>query len=129
MSYVLNFINSLPPEVWETLIAALFLSPFMLGIKKWLNIHRELVMTLYVIGGAFITAALAYVQSTPDFAPWLVIPIQGLVTFALSQPVYYAIVKPLRNRWRTLVTEAEEVNNSKRAAVISPEQVPVTEFK
>ena len=114
----MNFINSLPPEVWEVLVSALFLSPFMAGIKKWFNIHREFVMTMYVIGGACVTAALAYIQSAPDFAPWLIIPLQGLVTFAVSQPVYYGIVKPMRRRIAEWNEQSDKIVEAKRSAAV-----------
>lgn len=129
MNVVLDILNAIPSYVWESLIAAAFLSPFMLGVKKWLNVNRELVMFLLVVLGAFVTAGIAYVKDNPTFAPWLVIPLQAAGTFMLSQGFYYSIVKPLRNHWRGLLAEAEELNESKRAAIVSPEQVPATQFK
>jgi peptidoglycan/LPS O-acetylase OafA/YrhL len=128
----MQVLNAITPEMWtmlgEIFVSALLLSPFMVGVKKWFNIHRELVMTLWVIGGAFVTAAIIYVKDNPDFAPWLIIPAQGSAVFLLSQVVYYALVKPLRKRWATLIAEAGEINDAKRAAVLPPDST-VTEFK
>lgn len=136
----MNVATALTPEQWqiagETVISAVLLSPFMAGVKKWFNVHRELLMTIYVIGGAIVTAAIAYVRDTPGTAPWLIIPLQGLVTFALSQPVYYGLVKPIRNKVRVAVAEAKALNDAKRAAALSddgslyqPTPATTTDFK
>ncbi len=115
---VLNMVNSVPSEVWEVLISALFVSPFALGIKKWFHIHREIVMLLWVMGAAFFTAALAYNANTPFLNPAVMIPLQGLVTFALSQPAYYLIFKPLRNKVRQAVADSAELNDDIRSAKV-----------
>lgn len=128
-----QLLNMVGPEQWEligeTVISALLLSPFMAGVKKWFEVRRELMMTLYVIGGSMITAGIAYLHSNPQLAPWLMIPAQGSAVFVLSQVVYYALVKPARKRWSAALIEAQKINEAKRAAAVGAEGLPSTNFQ
>src|SRR4051812_22272934 len=124
---VLKTLNSVPPEAWsyismaiETFLGALFVSPVMLGIKKWFAIEGEKKMLSLVMLASAISTVVIYLTTLPQFAPWI-IPIQAGLLFATTQPVYNFFVKPACRRLGAYLTEqitkATMVNEAKAAAV------------
>ena len=96
---ILNFLNNVPSNVWGYIItivvAAVPTSWFVQLYKKWRGVKdREKFMVFVTIAGSMLASALAYLHSTPEFAPWF-IAVQGWLVFATTQPVYYLFVKPL----------------------------------
>jgi hypothetical protein len=121
---ILDTLNQVPADVWgyviQIIVSAVIVSPVALALKKWWKINGEIVMMGIVILGSVLSAVLIYLQSDPRFAPWIV-AVQGGLTFATTQPVYYLAVKPLYRQlsaWFTSqVAEAVELNEVKSAAV------------
>lgn len=128
----LNTLNQVPPEAWsiiiEIAISALIVSPFMLGLKKWFKIHGEKLMVLLVAFFSIAASVVAYLIADPYFAPWIIL-VQGWLTFATTQPVYYLLVKPFFGKlgaWFTdQVAKATQITEAKAAAV-PPEGLPVS---
>ena len=127
---ILQAVNSVPAEIWgtiiEIIISAVIVSPIALGIKKWFSIDGEKKMVLIVTVGSFIAATATYLLTVPEFAPWVII-VQGWLTLATTQPVYYFFIKPLFRRlgdWFTdQITKATQITEAK-AAAIPPEGLP-----
>lgn len=121
---ILNTANQVPDEVWsaiiEVIMAALVVSPVMVGLKKWWKIHSEKVMMATVMLGSLGAAALIYLQTDPRFAPWVIV-IQGWLVFATTQPVYFLFIKPLFRRISTWfagqLEQAAKLNEVKTAAI------------
>jgi amino acid transporter len=119
---VTALLTQISPEQYEMLgeltIGAVLSVPAFAGIKKWMNVNREFVMLMYVMGGALITAGVTYTQSHPEMAPWLFLPAAGSFTFVLSQILYYAIWKPGKKKMAVAYEEAQKLNEAKRAAAL-----------
>ena len=121
---IADALNQVPPAFWplavQTVISAVIVSPLALTIKKWWKIEGEKVMMFIVILGSIVTAVIAYLQDDPKYGPWLV-AVQGGLTFATTQPVYYLFVKPLYSglaSWfASQVAQAAQLNDVKSAAV------------
>lgn len=97
----LALINSIPADAWniitDILLSAIVVSPVALGLKKWWSVHSEKVMLFLVIIGSMVSSALVYVLNAPELSAW-VIPVQGWLVFATTQPVYFLFIKPLFRR-------------------------------
>lgn len=127
---ILETANSVPPEIWSTiieiLISAIVVSPIALGIKKWFSIDGEKKMVVIVTIGSFAAATGAYLLTVPEFAPWMIL-VQGWLTLATTQPVYYFFIKPMFKRlgnWFTdQITKATQISEAK-AAQVPPEGLP-----
>lgn len=143
---ILQTLNSVPSEAWsslvEILIGALTVSPLAQAIKKWFNGNGDKAlgekrMLAIVMTGSFAAAAISYIVTVPEFAPW-VITIQGALTFAMTQPVYIYLVKPLSKRLGTWFTEqvakASAITEAKAAKVpaaglpIANTSMPIEDF-
>lgn len=120
---VLHVLNSVPPDVWdmvaEVVFSAVVISPLALGLKKWKDVNSEKIMTAIVILGSFASAALLYFRDQPEYAAWFII-VQGWLTFATTQPVYFYFVKPLFRRmsawFAAKVAQAAIVDTELRSA-------------
>ena len=68
--------------------------------------------------------------TVPEFAPWIIL-VQGWLTLATAQPVYYFFVKPLFRRlgaWFTdQITKATQISEAK-AAQVPPEGLPALAY-
>lgn len=126
LEQIWNTINQIPSEAWdiliEILVSAIIVSPLALGLKKWWKIDGEKVMLGLVILASLLASVIIYLQSDPRFAPWIV-AVQGGLTFATTQPVYYLFVKPLFTRlslwFSSQVDQAVALNDVKSAALPS----------
>lgn len=142
----LQTLNSVPSEAWsmlvEVLVGALTVSPLAQAIKKWFNgdgdkTLGEKRMLAIVMAGSVMAAAVSYIVTVPEFAPW-VITVQGALTFAATQPVYVYLVKPLSKRlgawFSEQVAKASAITEAKAAKVpaaglpITSAAVPVEDF-
>lgn len=130
LTRTLEIVNSVPAEIWSTiieiLISAVIVSPIALGLKKWFSIDSDKKMIVIVSIGSFVTATAAYLLTVPEFAPWIII-VQGWLTLATTQPVYYFFIKPFFKRlgaWFTeQITKATQITEAK-AAQVPPEGLP-----
>lgn len=121
---ILDALNQVPASVWQQaiqiVIGALVVSPVALALKKWWKIDGEKVMLGIVMLGSILAPAIVYLQTDPQFAPWFVL-VQGWLTFATTQPVYYLFVRPLWGAiegWFTgTIQQAISLNEVKSAAV------------
>jgi hypothetical protein len=120
---VTALVTQISPDQWsmigDAVIGSILTVPAMAGVKKWLDVHHELVMFLYVIGASALTAGIAYVKDNPNFAPWLFIPAAGSGIFVLTQVLYYVIWKPGKKRLAGALVEAQKLNDAKRAAAVT----------
>ena len=124
LNYILNALNSIPGDVWgyiiTLIVAALPTSGIVMAIKKWFSVDGEKKMLTITIIGSMAASAVAYLQSTPEFAPWFVI-LQGWLVFATTQPVYYLFIKPLTKKlevyWATQIAKYATTAEAKNAAV------------
>lgn len=126
---ILTALNGVDPAVWglviETIVAALFASPVVLAIKKWLHLHSDKVMISVAILTSLFTAAGAYVVNDPTFSAWLV-PVHGWLIFATTQPVYRFLVKPLIAKVQAKIAEAIAFNNEVKSAAVPATGLPVS---
>lgn len=121
---ILDTLNSVPADVWadavNVIVSAIIVSPTALALKQWWNVNNEKIMVTIVILGSMVAAAIAYLQTTQEFGPWFV-AVQGWLTFAATQPVYYFFVKPLWKRlivwFEVKVAEAAALNDTRSAQV------------
>lgn len=121
---ILDALNQVPAEAWtaavQIVLSAVIVSPLALGLKKWWKIEGEKVMLGLVILGSLLATVVAYLQSDPQFAPWIVL-VQGGLTFATTQPIYYLFIKPLfltLGSWfASQVEQAAQLNDVKSATV------------
>lgn len=124
---ILNTLNGVPSEVWsvviETIVGALVASPLVLGIKKWLSINSEKVMLATTILMSMVAAGAAYAINDPVFTAWL-IPIQGWLIFATTQPVYMYAIKPLIRKIQSVIAEAVVLNTEVKSAAVPPTGLP-----
>jgi Na+/melibiose symporter-like transporter len=124
MQSILHALNSISPDAWgvvvQTLVSALIVSPLFVGIKKWFQVDGEKKMLFLVMLGSMGAAAVAYMLTVPQFAPWIILA-QGWLVFATTQPVYMYFVKPVFKNlgsWFTgKLAEAAAINEAKGAAV------------
>lgn len=131
---ILETLNSVPAEIWSTLIeiivSAVIVSPVALAIKKWFSIDGEKKMVFIVTIGSFAAATATYMLTVPEFAPWIIL-VQGWLTLATTQPVYYFFIKPLFRRigaWFTdQIAKATQISEAK-AAQVPPEGLPALAY-
>jgi hypothetical protein len=125
LQHILNTLNNIPSDIWGYLItiivSAVPTSWFIQLYKKWRGIKdHEKYMLLLTIAGSMVASALAYLHSTPEFAPWFVL-VQGWLVFATTQPVYYLFVKPLTKKlgsyFSVQIAKYATVAEAKSAAV------------
>jgi hypothetical protein len=130
ISQVNSLVGSIPSGTWDILlqsaIGAVTVSPIALGIKKWFSIDSDKKMVLIVTIGSFLAAASAYLLTVPKFAPWIIL-LQGWITYGVSQPVYYIVVKPFFKRLGAFLVEkvtAVTLLNEARAAAVPSTGLP-----
>lgn len=120
----LHTLNSIPEAAWNVIIqsvaSAVVVSPLFLGVKKWFSIDSPKKMVFLVMLGSMAAAAIAYLVTVPQFAPWFIL-VTGWLTFATTQPVYHYFAKPFftwLGAWITgKVNDAKAINEAKSAAV------------
>lgn len=126
---ILNTLNGVPSEVWtvviETIVGALVASPLVLGIKKWLSINSDKVMLLTTILMSMVAAGAAFAINDPVFSAWL-IPVQGWLIFATTQPIYFYLVKPLIQRIQAVIAESITFDHEVKSAAIPPTGLPIS---
>jgi hypothetical protein len=126
----LDSLNGVDPAVWglvvETVVGALFASPVVLGIKKWLHLNSDKVILSVAILTSLFTAAGAYVINDPLFSAWLV-PVHGWLIFATTQPVYRFLLKPLIGKIQAKIAEAITFNAEVKSAAVPASGLPTSE--
>lgn len=132
LNQILSGLNSVPAELWgqvvEIILSAVIVSPLALGLKKWWKVHSEKLMVLMVMVGSIAAAAIAYLQTQSDFAPYF-IAVQGAFVFAATQPVYYFMVKPLWIRlvlWFNSQVEQAAALNDTKSAELPADGLPIS---
>lgn len=89
--YILNTIASHVP--WTAIVASGFISPLLVGIKKWFSVKSEKVMISLVTIISGVVAALNYLIHIPTHDP-TIIAVQAAVVAFMTQPIYFFVVKP-----------------------------------
>jgi hypothetical protein len=124
---ILDALNSVSPDVWtiiiETVVGALVASPLVVGLKKWLSINSDKVMLITTIAASMVAAGGVYIVNDPVFSAWL-IPIQGWLIFATTQPVYRFLVKPIIRKIQTVIADAIAFNAEVKSAAVPPSGLP-----
>lgn len=126
--------NQVPQSVYELVITsaigAITVSPVALGVKKWFtNETRQISeqwMILIVALFSFVSAIVAYLVTTPTFAPWI-IAIEGFITLGMTQPVYFLFIRPLFIRlgaWFTDQIAKATLRSEARAALLPETGLP-----
>lgn len=120
---VLDFIKNIPAPVWESLAAAFILSPVGATIKRFFSIQRGWVMFVIIAAGAAATSFLAYSQFNPDMERW-VVGVMTAMTYFMSQPIYYAFVKPLSEWIWATIDKANHFDEQVMSAAVPEGGVP-----
>lgn len=121
---IAHALNSISPEAWgilaTTVTTALVSSPVVQGLKKWFQVDEEKKVLFLVMLVSMASAAVAYLITVPQFAPWFILA-QGWLTLGTSIPLYVFFLKPLFQNlgaWFTgKLAEAAAINEAKAAAV------------
>jgi hypothetical protein len=117
---IVNALNSLAQMTpWAAIAASSVISPFLVGVKKWLSIQSERVMVLLVIGLSMAAAGLNYLLHVPTHDP-SIIALQGAVVAFMTQPMYFFIVKPAIAFFKQEVEKAAQLNLDVKSAVVPP---------
>lgn len=108
---LLNVLNILPVEVYETVISALFATSFGIWVKRFVTSNRDGIMVANVVGAAMMAASVAYLANNPKYGPWLIVA-QGAIAYVLSQGFFFKLVKPVKkelaHRKEVKASEADE---------------------
>ncbi len=122
---ITNIINMVPVEVWQSIGSAIILSPALLPVTRWVKKNRDGLKMALVMGSSILVAFVAFVNTNPTIVAdnyWLQVLLvigQGLLTFALTQPIWYGAVKPLRNKVRQAVADSDKLNDDIRSARVA----------
>lgn len=124
MQSILHALNSISPDAWgvvvTTVVSALITSPVVQGLKRWFQVDSEKKILFLVMIGSMGAAAVAYLLTVPQFAPWIIL-VEGWLVFATTQPLYIYFFKPVFKNlggWFTgKLAEAAAINEAKSAAV------------
>ena len=102
--WTLEFLNSVPPEVYAVIIASLPFSVLVAFTKTFVQRHWDKVpsdtkMSLINLGGILMMAVGAYLNMTPEQDP--IAAIAGIVgaTALVQQPFFFRFVKPMVNNF------------------------------
>jgi hypothetical protein len=126
MNEILDTINDVAKAIpWELVIASGVLSPAVLAVKKWLGIQNEKVMMALVLVSGLIGAAVTYILSVPTDDP-SIIAVRGLMIAAMSQPVYYLLVKPVATWLSAELAKAAAFDAEVKSAAIPEGGLPVS---
>lgn len=126
MNEVLTIANDAVKAIpWELVIASGILSPVALAFKKWLHIQNEKVMMTMVLVFGLIGAAITYITTVPTDDP-TIIAARGLMIAAMSQPVYYLVVKPIATWLSAELAKAAAFDAEVKSAAIPAEGLPLT---
>lgn len=125
----LNVLNWLALNIpWDLVLASGILSPLLLGVKKWFSVQSEKVMMSLVLVFGVVGAAVTYLMGTPTTDP-SIIAAHGLMIAAMSQPVFFILVKPVSRWLSTELAKAAAFDAEVRSAAIPAEGLPVTQTK
>ncbi len=127
---ILQFLNSVPLEVYAVILASLPFSVLVAFVKtfvqrKWDKAPSEVKMFLINCGGIIMMAFGAYLSTTPETDP--VNAIAGLVgaTLLVQQPVFFRFVKPfVKNFWEQW-DKSKSLNNDITSAAIPEAGLPI----
>ncbi len=94
MEQVISILNTIATNIpWDLVIASGILSPLLVIIKKWMHIQSEKVMMSLVLLFGVLGAAATYLLTVETADP-SIIAVQGLMIAAMSQPIFFILVKP-----------------------------------
>lgn len=129
---VLVILNWLALNVpWEAILALPVISAILLVPKRFVKrvfVHSELIMILLVGVAGLVTSVGHYLSTTPELHPSIV-ALQGLAISFGTQPVYYALIKPLSRKagaWFVREISKASASIEARSAIVPEGGLPVT---
>lgn len=126
MEQALQILNWLAVNIpWELVIASGVLSPVVLLVKKWLHLQSEKVMMTLVLVLSMLGSAVTYILSATSNDP-TIIAVQGFIVAAMSQPVYYLIVKPFSLWFSGELAKARAFDAEVKSAAIPATGLPIS---
>lgn len=126
MEQFIQTLNSVAVMIpWDLVIASGVLSPVVLLVKKWLHLQSEKVMMTLVLVLSTLGAAVSYVLTTTSADP-SIIAAQSLMVAAMSQPVYYILVKPFSLWFSGELAKARAFDAEVKSAAIPASGLPVS---
>lgn len=112
---ILNFLNSIPSEVWEILAGAFVVSPVAASLIKWFSIDSDKKKFTLALTVAMLVGALGYLRGMPAFSGWFAL-VQGALVFAVNQPFYRLAWKSFSAHVAAAVVKAKSLNIEVRRA-------------
>jgi hypothetical protein len=126
MEQVLSTLNTISQAIpWDLVMASGILSPAVLLVKKWLHLQSEKVMMTLVLVLSMIGSAVTYILSTNSADP-SIIAVQGLMVAAMSQPVFFLVVKPFSVWFGGELAKARAFDAEVKSAAIPASGLPVS---
>ena len=131
---VLNFLNSVPAEVYAVMLASLPLSVLLAWVKtfvqrRWDKAPSETKMFLINFGGIIMLAFGAYLNMTPEQDPAVAIASIVGATALVQQPFFFRFVKPfVKNFWEQW-DKSKTLNEEITSAAIPEDGLPIEATK
>lgn len=118
---LLDTITNIPDSVWQAIGVALGISVLLQGLKNWLSLQSDKVITFLLTALAFISASIDYLSQAALVNP-SVLGQDTVALVGLSTLLYRYAVKPLTN----LIGDAKQYRARKeRVAVTTEELIPI----
>lgn len=100
---ILDTLTNIPDSVWQAIGVALGISVLLQGLKNWLSLQSDKVITFLLTALAFISASIDYLSQAALVNP-TVLGQDTVALVGLSTLLYRYAVKPLTN----LIGDAKE---------------------
>lgn len=114
MEFPVELLNEIPNGAYIAVVGGLVASLFLQGLKKWLDLQSDKVITLVLISMSFIISAIDYLMQAVAVSP-MALGQDTATIVGIATAFYRFIIKPANN----LVVDAKTLRQSK---VTTPEQ-------
>lgn len=115
---IVDAFSSIPMSAWEAIGAALGISVLLQGLKNWLSLQSDKVITFLLGSLSFVAAAIDYLSQAAMSNP-AVLGQDTAAIVGLSTILYRYIVKPTSN----LISDAREYRARKERLAV--EDTPI----
>ena len=113
-----ELLTSVPDGAWLALVSAGAISLIMQGLKKWISLQSDKVITFLLTALSFIAASFDFVVRTVDANP-MFLGQKTAVILGLTLPVYRYVIKP----FTTLLTDAKAYRVTKEQQKVADADV------
>lgn len=94
MNQIINFLSTIPPDVWTGLFAASGLPVLIEGIKKWFSLQSPRVIMTVTATLAFATAVLPFVIATAG-QNFMALGPKWVAVIGIATLAYRFVIQPL----------------------------------